>query len=349
MRCGDLPWWDDAVQQREPPTVKNMQDLDSPLIRLLQADGRASFSDLSKQLGVARSVVAAKFNELISSGELRVVAAVHPRLLGLTAVAHISIQLNGSVQPALQKLNQLDGAVFASLTTGRYGVIAELRLPTVERLYEDVEAVRLCDGVAGVDVLMYKEVVRSLFLGKEPPDPRLELDEADLLILAELQLDGRMGFEALGERVGLSASAARNRVIRLLDARVMQIGPILRRSGSSRAMAFGFGVSASSGTEEAVNFFSATPGVEFIATCFGRYDLVATVGVTSLEEMHETLDTVRSMASVASVESWLHLKIVQERYAKPLDKMLTISNGTGGSQSGLTPASKAFTKMFHGL
>src|SRR6476620_9416923 len=185
-----------------------MHDLDNRLIRLLQADGRASFSDLSKQLGVTRSVATAKVNELISSGELRIVAAVHPRLLGLTAVAHVSIQLSGSAQPALDTLGQLDGAVFASLTTGRYGIIAELRLPTVERLYEDVETIRLSEGVAAVDVLMYKEVVRSLFLGKEPPDPGLELDDADLLILGELQMDGRLGFEALGERVGLSASAA---------------------------------------------------------------------------------------------------------------------------------------------
>lgn len=322
-----------------------MQDLDNRLIRLLQADGRASFSDLAKQLGVTRSVATAKVNELISSGELRIVAAVHPRLLGLTAVAHVSIQLNGSAQPALDKLSQLDGAVFASLTTGRYGIIAELRLPTVERLYADVEAIRECEGVAAVDVLMYKEVVRSLFLGKEPPDPGLELDAADLLILGELQVDGRLGFEALGERVGLSASAARNRVMRLLDARVMQIGPIRSRSGSSRALAFGFGISTSGGTEEAIDFFSATPGVEFIASCFGRYDLVATIGVGALDEMHEILDRVRAMESVASVESWLHVRIVQERYAKPLDKMLVKRTNANGQVGG---SSKGITKMLHG-
>ncbi|WP_168404718.1 Lrp/AsnC family transcriptional regulator [Arthrobacter silvisoli] len=299
-----------------------MHTLDERLIRLLQADGRASFSELSKQLGVTRSTVTAKLNDLLSSGELRVVAAVHPRLLGLTAVAHISIQLNGSAQAALDTLARLDGAVFASLTTGKYGIVAELRLPSMERLYEDIETVRLADGVAAVEVLMYKDVVRSLFLGQEPPDPRLELDHTDLLLMGELQVDGRLGFETLGERVGLSASAARMRVLRLLEARVMQIGPIRSRSGSSRALAFGFGISTAGGSAEAVDFFAATPGVEFIASCLGRHDLVATVGVSSLDEMYGILDKVRAMDSVARVESWLHLRIVQERYAKPLDKML---------------------------
>jgi DNA-binding Lrp family transcriptional regulator len=70
--------------------------------------------------------------------------------------------------------------------------------------------------------------------------------------------------------------------------------------------------------------------VEFIASCFGRHDLVATVGVSSLDEMYEILDNVRAMESVASAECWLHLKIVQERYAKPLDKMLAAKAQANG-------------------
>lgn len=80
----------------------------------------------------------------------------------------------------------------------------------------------------------------------------------------------------------------------------------------------------------AIDFFAATPGVEFIASCLGRHDLVATVGVSSLDEMHEVLDKARAMESVASVECWLHLKIVQERYAKPLDKMLAMKAQENG-------------------
>lgn len=302
-----------------------MHDLDGRLVRLLQADGRASFSDLAKQLGVTRSVATAKFNELAAAGELRIVAAIHPKVLGLNAVAHLSIQLRGSAQAVLEKLAGLDGAVFASLTTGRYGIITELRLPTVAELYEQVEAIRETPGVAAVDVLMYKEVVRSLFLGKEPPTRGLELDRVDLRIMGELQKDGRLGFEALGECVGLSASAARTRMLRLLDARVMQIGPIISRSGSSRSMAFGFGVTTVSGTEEAVQFFSNTPGVEFIASCFGRHDLLATVGVSSLNEVNTILDQLRALESVAAAECWLHLRIVQERYEKPLDNLMAAS------------------------
>jgi DNA-binding Lrp family transcriptional regulator len=306
----------------EEEMVMAPQQLDDQLVRLLQTDGRATFSQLSKQHGVNRALVTNKLNEMTASQELRIVAAVHPRLLGLNAVAHLSIKLHSSAQPAVDLLSSLEGAVFVSLTTGRYGIIAELRLPTVEELYQQVELIRSCEGVAGVDVLMYKDVMRSLFLGKEPPRLDLELDTLDLRLMNELQVDGRLGFEALGEKVGLSASAARMRVLRLLEARVMQIGPIRVRTRGSNFMAFGFGITTNSDRQEAADFFSSTPGVEFIATCFGRYDLVATVGVSSQEELYEIADRLRSLPSVVSMESWLHLKIVQERYAKPLDKIL---------------------------
>ena len=99
-----------------------------------------------------------------------------------------------------------------------------------------------------------------------------------------------------------------------------------------------------SGTPPGRAYFSSTPGVEFIASCFGRFDLVATLGVSSLDEMYEILDKVRAMASVASVESWLHLRIVQERYAKPLDKMLAMRTHANGQVGG---AANGVTKMLH--
>ncbi|WP_427135836.1 Lrp/AsnC family transcriptional regulator [Pseudarthrobacter sp. S9] len=302
-----------------------MHDLDDGLVRLLQADGRASFSDLAKQLGATRAAITAKVNELTASGEVRIVAALHPRVLGLNALAHVSIRLSGPAREVLDRLAHLDGAVFASLTTGPYGIIAELRLPSVPELFAQIDVIRRAPGVSGVDVHMYKELVRSLFLGKETPRAGLVLDQVDLRIMAELQIDGRMSFEALGEHVDLSPSATRTRMLRLIDNGVMQIGAIRRRSGSDRFMTYGFGVSTVAETDEVVDYFSNLPGIEFIATTFGRHDMLATVGVSSLDEVTSILDDLRRLDSVVEADSWLHLRIVQERYEKPLDNLVVAS------------------------
>ncbi len=301
--------------------------IDEPLVRALQRDGRASFSDLARELGMSRGFVAGRVAELTGAGELRIVAAVHPRVLGLNALAHLAIRVTGSAREVASRLTELDGCVFVSLTSGTAGVVAEFRLKDVETLYERLEDIRRIEGVAGIDVLLYKNVARSLFLSSEPPAPEFELDDTDLDILTELQRDGRLPFETLGARVGLSTSATRTRVLRLLGANVMQIGAIRSRSGDAPLLTVGYGMITENGrTDEVVDYFTAVDGVEFIATCFGRFDAVATVAVDTGAGSLAVLEGARTLPSVVSVESWLHLSIVQERYERPLEARVPSSS-----------------------
>src|SRR5690606_23923879 len=133
---------------------------------------------------------------------------------------------------------------------------------------------------ASVDVLTYHEITRSFFLS-EPPDQQVALDDIDLLVIASLQRDGRMGFSELGERVGLSATAARARFMRLLDANIMRIGAIRRRDPESASIAVGLGIRTHGRSAEVESHLGALTGIEFIARCFGRFDLVATVATAS--------------------------------------------------------------------
>src|SRR5216683_1879522 len=64
------------------------------------------------------------------------------------------------------------------------------------------------------------------------------LDEADKVILRELQHDGRVSYATLAPAVGLSAPAVRARVQRLIDSGVLQV------VGVTDPMALGFPVMA---------------------------------------------------------------------------------------------------------
>lgn len=300
-----------------------MNDFEEQLVRALQQDGRASFSGLAKELGTTRATVATRVNALLDSGQLRVVAAVHPRVLGLNCLAHIAIRLSGDPAPAIEALDALEGPVFISQTTGQYHLAAELRMPSMSSMYGQIELIRSLPQVASADVLIYEQVIRSLFLGAEPSLPDLDLDEADLKLMNMLQHNGRMSLADLGAEVGLSVSACRARMHRLLEANVMQIGAIRRRMDTSRAMAFGLGITTSEPAAEAVAYLQELPGVEFIAKCIGRYNLIATIGVASLGEYNRSIAGLRRLGSVAAVDTWLHADIVRERYEKSLDVLVS--------------------------
>lgn len=302
-----------------------MNQLDGLLVHQLQADGRASYSDLAKSVGSNRAMVASHVNELLASGKVKVIAAVHPRVLGLEVLAHLSVQLSGPSEPVLRGIETLDSAVYISETTGKHQLVVEIRLGTMGQLYETVAFISGLPNVSAVNVLLYERVIRSLFLGEEPILERMSLDQTDIDIMRILQHDGRRGFAEIGEAIGVSMSTCRSRALRLLDANIMQIGAITRREGTSDAIVFGCGISlAGNASQEVVDLLAEVEGVEFVARTIGRYAMVCTIATSSQLEYNQVVARIRSLPGVRHVETWLHTRIVQERYENTLDQLETL-------------------------
>lgn len=300
----------------------DMDQLDRLLVKQLQVDGRTSFSDLAKLVGISRANVASHVNELIGSGEVKVIAAVHPRVLGLDVLAHLSVQISGASDAILSSIGTLDSAVYISETTGSHQVVVEVRLGTLGELYETVAFVSGLPSVMAVTVLLYERVIRSLFLGEEPVLERLSLDQTDIDIMRILQHDGRMGFAEIGESIGVSMSTCRSRALRLIEANVMQVGAITRRTGTTDAIVFGCGMSLVGNTSaEVIELLSGMEGVEFVARTIGRFELVCTIATSSQHEYNQVIREIRSLPGVRQIETWLHTRIVQERYENTLDQL----------------------------
>lgn len=304
-----------------------MDQLDRLLVNELRADGRASYSDLAKSVGSNRTLVASHVNDLMNSGKVKVIAAVHPRVLGLSVLAHLSVQISGSGDEILRHLEELETAVYISETTGSHQFVVEVRMGTLGELYDTVALVSGLENVLAVNVLLYERVIRSLFLGEEPVLDRLSLDQIDIDIMRILQQDGRRGFAEIGEAVGVSMSTCRSRALRLLDANVMQIGAITRRTGIHGSMVFGCGLSLiGESSAEVVKLLAEVDGVEFVARTIGRFSLVATIATDSQHEYSSIVSRIRSLAGVRHIETWLHTRIVQERYENTLDQLTALVN-----------------------
>ena len=74
-------------------------DLDSKLIAALQRNGRATYRELSVAVDAPRAAVSTRVQALLDSGTVSVVAVAHPELLGLKALAHVSIAVSGPMTP----------------------------------------------------------------------------------------------------------------------------------------------------------------------------------------------------------------------------------------------------------
>lgn len=298
-----------------------MDQLTKKIILILRRHGRSSFSDIARELDITREQVASRVNPLFQSGELRVIAAPHPRVLGLNVNAHISIKVSGSIQPIVTALEALDSLVFISIAAGAFQVIAETGLPSLTELRQQISTIRAIKGVTDVQVLMYERLLSSFFLGEEPESFNYNFDEYDISIITILQQDGRASYADIAERVGLSLSGCRIRVQRLLESGVMQIGAIKQRSDMVDDLLFGVGINAHGDLQDVTELLRAESGLEFMARTVGRYDIIATLSFNSLRDFNRLISRLVALPTVTYSEQWLHVQLVRERYDRPLEHL----------------------------
>ena len=306
-----------------------MDQLTKKIIAILRRHGRISYSDIARELDTTRDYVASRVNPLIQSGELRVIAAPHPRVLGLTVEAHLSIKVSGDTRPIVTALDKLDSLFFITVAAGAYQIVVETGLANMNELGQQVAMIRALEGVVEVQVLLYERVLSSFFLGEEPETFTYNFDDIDVAIITLLQQDGRASYADIAQKVGLSLSGCRTRVQRLLESGGMQIGAIKQRSDMTDDLLFGIGINAHGDVTAVIKLLRAEQGLEFMARTVGRYDLIATLSFNSLRDFNKMLSQLLTLPCVTYCEQWLHVQIVRERYDRTLEHVKPPQTASG--------------------
>jgi DNA-binding Lrp family transcriptional regulator len=298
-----------------------MDDLTKQIIAVLRRDGRMSYSDIARILDTNRDNVASRITPLLESGQVRVIAAPHPQVLGLIVSAHLSLKVRGDTRTVVEQLERMDAPVFISLAAGAYQIIVETRQANLHELVREVTNIRALKGVVEVHVLLYERVFSSFFHGERPEVATHKFDDLDIDIIALLQVDGRASYADLAQKVGLSLSGCRTRVLSLLESGVIQIGAIKQRSDMTDDFMFGIGINTDGDFEAITKVLATGSGLEFLARTVGRFDLLATVGFNSLRGFNDLITRLRAVPSVTYCEQWLHVQIVRERYQYPIKSL----------------------------
>ena len=294
-----------------------MDETDEAIVELLEVDGRLTHRGIARSVGLSRSAAAARVQRLISTGQVVIRGAVHPAVLGVGALAHVSVVVHGPAAPVAAGLARRDDVPFLSLTSGPYGLVAEIRSSSPRGIDAAVSELRVLPGVSGIDTLTYVEVMRDVI--GPVGDVETNVDATDRALLGELQKDGRASYVDLAAAVGLSPAGARRRVVRLIESKVVRVGAVVRHSGQDRQSAMGFGIRLAGDHHDVVAALSAMASVIFVARTLGRFDVLVTVRAFSARQLVELLDTVRALRGVRALESWTHLEVVKESYAWGLE------------------------------
>jgi Lrp/AsnC family transcriptional regulator for asnA, asnC and gidA len=142
------------------------------------------------------------------------------------------------------------------------------------------------------------------------------IDATDKAIIEELQRDGRVPYTRLGQAVGLSEAATRQRVQRLVDSGVVQIVAVtdpLMLGFSRMAMV---GVRAEGDLRAVAETISAIPEVDYVVVVAGSFDLLLELVCEDDDHLLALLnDKLRSIPGVRSTETFTYLHLYKQTYA----------------------------------
>lgn len=108
--------------------AKNKSHLDDKarqIIEILQKNGRASYTEIAKQVGISEVAVRSRVVRLEREGVIDFVAVTNPNHLGFYRQAMIGIKVEGPVSALANELSTVDRIIYVVQTAGRYDLLIE--------------------------------------------------------------------------------------------------------------------------------------------------------------------------------------------------------------------------------
>jgi len=97
-------------------------ELDFQILKMLQEDGRASFTDMAKELKVAVSTIRNRYVNYIEKGIIKINARITPDKIGLNVYStiFIAVRPKSMSNSAVNELMKIEEISFLASTTGEY-------------------------------------------------------------------------------------------------------------------------------------------------------------------------------------------------------------------------------------
>lgn len=141
------------------------------------------------------------------------------------------------------------------------------------------------------------------------------LDELDLALIKELGMDGRIPFERLGSHVGVSRTAVRARVHRLLESGTLSFEAITHPAVDGYQTFTHLSVITGDfpvrKVAQAIADLDVSPFVSIIA---GRFSLIAELRTRDLASMEAAVEQVRGLPGVQALDTVVYTDVVKDSH-----------------------------------
>jgi Lrp/AsnC family transcriptional regulator for asnA, asnC and gidA len=144
--------------------ASGLDDVSKAIIEQLQGDGRRSYAEIGKAVGLSEAAVRQRVQKLTDSGVMQVVAVTDPMQLGFYRQAMIGLRVSGDTTAVAEALGNLDAVDYVVLTAGSFDILAEIVCENDDDLIELLnKRIRAIPGVQSTETFVYLKLQKQFY------------------------------------------------------------------------------------------------------------------------------------------------------------------------------------------
>lgn len=134
------------------------------IIEQLQRDGRRSYAEIGKAVGLSEAAVRQRVQKLTDTGVMQIVAVTDPMRLGFSRQAMLGIRVSGDTRVVADQLASMPEISYVVLSAGSFDILVEVVCEDDDGLIELLnEKIRAVDGVAATETFVYLQLTKQKY------------------------------------------------------------------------------------------------------------------------------------------------------------------------------------------
>lgn len=153
-----------STSRATPVKPVQLDDVSKAIIEQLQSDGRRSYAEIGKAVGLSEAAVRQRVQKLTDSGVMQIVAVTDPMQLGFYRQAMIGVRVAGDTTRVAEALSSIPAVDYVVLTAGSFDILAEIVCENDDQLIDLLnKEIRGIDGVQSTETFVYLRLQKQFY------------------------------------------------------------------------------------------------------------------------------------------------------------------------------------------
>lgn len=141
-----------------------LDDVSKSIIEQLQLDGRRSYSEIGKKVGISEAAVRQRVQKLTEAGVMQVVAVTDPMQMGFSRQAMIGIKASSDIRGLAEAVTAMPQVDYVVMTAGSFDLLVEVICEDDDQLIDLVNSnIRTLPGVTSTETFVYLKLHKQFY------------------------------------------------------------------------------------------------------------------------------------------------------------------------------------------